>query len=114
MNAAPGPVTVADAVPSSTEVLSAPTARQPAEVGRPAMASMTMTLWDRIRRSPGTALAAILVAVFVVVAAIAIRSGDSAQTPSAVTSPTSQPAPGGSLPEPLDRAIKSLEEAVRP
>lgn len=114
MNTASGTATVANAVASSTEVLSVPTARQPAEVGRPAMASMATTVGDRLRRSPGTALAAILVAVFVVVAAIAIRSGDSAQTPSAVTSPTSQPAPGGSLPEPLDRAIKSLEDAVRP
>jgi serine/threonine-protein kinase len=114
MNAVHGTATVANAVPPSTEVLSAPTARQPDEVGPPAVASTTTTLWYRLRRSPSTALAAILVAVFVVVAGIAIRSGDSPRTPSSVTSPPSQPAPGGSLPEPLDRAIKSLEEAVRP
>ena len=106
--------TVANAVPSSTEVLSAPNARQPAEVGRPAMASMTTTLWDKLRRSPGTALAVVLVAVFILVAAVATRSGDSPPTPSEVISPTSQTAPGGAVPEPLDRAIKSPEEAVRP
>ena len=109
-----GTATVANAVPSATEVLSEPTARQPAEVGRPAMASRATTLWEKLRRSPGTALAAVIVAVFVLVVVLATRSGDSPPTPSAVTSPTSQTPPSGSLPEPLDGAIKSLEEAVRP
>jgi serine/threonine protein kinase len=109
-----GTATLANAVPSSTEVLPAPTARQPAEVGAPAMASMTTTLWDKLRSNPATALAAVLVAVFILLAAIATRSGDSPPTPSEATSPTTQAAPGGSLPESLDRAITSLEEAVRP
>ena len=110
----PGTATVTDAVPSSTEVLSAPTARQPAEVGRPAMAPLATSILDRLRRNPATALFVGLVAVFVLVAVLATRSGDSPPTPSANTSPTSQAAPGGSLPEPLDRAITALEEAVRP
>lgn len=113
VGAGSGTATVASAVPPSTEVLSAPTARQPAGVGRPAMASTAPTLWARLRRSPGTALFVVLVAVFVLVAVLATGDGDSPPTPPAVSSPTS-PAPGGSLPEPLDRAIKSLEEAVRP
>ncbi len=77
------------------------------------MASMTTTVWDKLRRSPGTALAVVLVAVFILVAAVT-RSGDSPTTLSEVTLPTSQTAPGGAVPEPLDRAIKSLEEAVSP
>jgi len=109
-----GTATVANAVPSSTEVLSPPTARQPAEVGRSAVPPMATTLWDRFRRSPATALFVVLVAVFVVVAVLATRGGDSPPAPSGVTSPTTQAAPAGSLPDPLDRAIKSLEEAVRP
>jgi len=109
-----GTATALNAVPSSTEVLSAPTARRPVEVGRPAMASTANAFWERLRRSPGTAVAAVLVAVFVLVAVLATRSGDPPATSSAVTSPTTQTSPGGSLPEPLDRAIKSLEEAVRP
>ena len=113
-SADPGTATVANALPSSTEVMSAPPARHAAQVDRPAMAPRATTLWDTLRRSPGVALAVVLVAVFVLVAALATRSGDSPPAPSEVTSPTSQSAPGGSLPEPLDRAITSLEDAVRP
>ncbi len=109
-----GTATLANAVPSSTEVLSVPTGGQPAELRRPDRASRAATLWDKLRRNPGTSLAAVIVAVFVLVTALATRSGDSPQTPATVTSPTSQAAPGGSLPDPLDRVIKSLEEAVRP
>lgn len=113
--AAPGIATVPNAVQSSTEVLAAPTARQPAPAGRPAVASVATDRWKSLRRSPGTVLAVILVAVFLFVVVLATRNGGSPSTPSGGTSATTLPTPaGGSLPEPLDRAIRSLEEAVQP
>ncbi|HEV2760576.1 MAG TPA: serine/threonine-protein kinase [Acidimicrobiales bacterium] len=113
--AAPGTPTVPTAVPSSTRVLAAPTARQPAEPGRPPLASVATDRWERLRRSPGTVLAVILVAVFLFVVVLATRDGGSPSAPSGETSATTSQTPaGGSLPEPLDRAIKSLEEAVQP
>ena len=77
--------------------------------------SLARNRWQGLRRRPGAALAVILVAVFVFVVVLATRNGDSRSTPTGKTSPTTLAgSPGGSLPEPLDRAIKSLEEAVRP
>jgi serine/threonine protein kinase len=113
--AAPGTVTVRNAVPSSTEVLSGPTAVQPAGLGRPDFGSLARNGWQGLRRSPSAALAVMLVAVFLFVAVLAMRNGDPGSTPRGETSPTTlERPPGGSLPEPLDSAIKSLEEAVRP
>ena len=113
--AAQGTATVANAVPPSTEVLAPPTARQPPEPGFRPLASVATDRWERLRRSPGTVLAVILVAVFLFVVVLATRNGDAPSRPSGGTSVTTVRTPaGGSLPEPLDRAIKSLEEAVQP
>ena len=112
---APGVATVPNAVPSSTEVLAAPTARQPVDAGRPNLASVATDRWERLRRSPSTILAAILVAVFILLVVFATRNGGTPPAPSGGTSATTLPTTvGGSLPEPLDRAIRSLEEAVQP
>ena len=112
---APGTATVPNAVLSSTEVLAAPTARQPAPEGRPAGAGVVTDRWEALRRNPGTVLAVILVAVFLLAVVLATRDGGSPSTPSGGTSATTLRTPaGGSLPEPLDRAIRSLEEAVQP
>ena len=113
--AVPGTAKVSNAVLSSTEVLSAPTVRQPAEAGRPAVASVATDRWEQLRRSPGAILAVILVAVFLFVVVLAIRNSGSPSTPSGGTSATTLRTPErGALPEPLDRAIRSLEEAVQP
>jgi serine/threonine-protein kinase len=110
--AAPGTATVPSAVPSPTEVLSAPTARQPDEPRRRFAGSAAGDRRRRLRRHAGAAVAVIVVAVFVFVAVLVARNGGSPSTPSGGTSqPTSV---AGSLPEPLDRALKSLEESVRP
>ena len=114
VTASSGTATVVSAVPSSTEVLSAPTARQRAEVGPPPVASMATSIWSKLRHSTGTALAVALVAVFVIVASLATRGGDPPPTPSTLTSPTSGADSRGSLPDALGRAISSLEEAVQP
>ena len=112
---APGTATVPNAVLSSTEVLAPPTARQPVEAGRPTLGSVVTDRWQGLRRSPGAILAALLVAVFLLVTVLATRNGDSPSTPSEGTSATTlRTTVGGSLPEPLDRAIRSLEEAVQP
>jgi hypothetical protein len=50
--------------------------------------------------------------MFVFLAVLVTSNRQSPSTPSGVTSQPTTVA--GSLPEPLDRAIKSLEEAVRP
>ena len=113
--AVPGTPTVLNAVPSPTQVLAPPTARQPTEPGRLPLAPVGTDRWKRLRRSPGTVLAVVLVAVFLLVVVVATRSGDPPSTPSGGTSATTLRTPsGGSLPEPLDRAIRSLEEAVQP
>lgn len=110
----PGTATVPNAVPSSTEVLPAPSAHQPAEGGRPAMGPVASDRLEQLRRRPVTAAAVILVAVFVLVVVLATRNDDPQTTPSEATEPTTLQTPSGSLPEPIDRAIRSLEEAVRP
>ena len=113
--AAPGTATVPNAVLSSTEVLSAPTTRQPVAVGSPAVGSFSDDRWQELRRRPGAILAAVLVGVFLIVVVLATRDGGPPSTPSAEpTQTTLRTAPGGSLPEALDGAIKALEEAVRP
>jgi len=111
--AAPGAATVPNPVPSGTEVLTAPPAHQPTQVRR---AATGPDLWQGLRRRSGTAAAALLVAVFLVVVLLATRNGGGPpSTSSGGTSPTTaQTSPTGLVPEPLDRAIKSLEEAVRP
>lgn len=108
-----GTTVVADTLPSSTEVRSASTTRQPAQVGRPAVGSVLTERWERLRASPGAILAVILVAVFLFAVVLATRNGESSSI-GGISPTTQQTAPGGSLPEPLDRAIRSLEEAVRP
>lgn len=111
----PGTATVPNAILSSTQVLSAPTTVQPAGVGPAAVGSVASERWEGLRRRPGTILAVVLVAVFLFVVVLATRDGDTPSTSSGGTSPTtSRTSPDGSLPEPLDRAIRSLEEAVRP
>ena len=105
--------TVADALPSSTEVLPAPTPLQTAGIRRPAVGSLARSRREDFRHRPGAILAVILVAVFLFVVVLATRNGDPGSTPTGQT-PTTLGTLGGSLPEPLDRAIKSLEEAVRP
>ena len=113
VGATPGTATVRDAVLSSTEVLAQPTAHQAAEVGRPAFGSLASNRWEGLRRRPGTVTAVLLIALFVFVL-LATRNDSPPSTPGG-TSPTSLETPaGGSVPEPLDRAIKSLEGAVRP
>jgi eukaryotic-like serine/threonine-protein kinase len=110
--AAPGAATVPNPVPSGTEVLTAPPAHQP-QVGR---AATGPDLWQGLRRRSGTAAAALLVAVFLAVVLLATRNGGGPPSTSSggTSATTGQSSPTGLVPEPLDRAIKSLEEAVRP
>ena len=56
-----------------------------------------------------------VVALFVLVLIIGTRGGPNAGSPTANTpTTTANPAPPASIPPALDRAIKNLEEAVRP
>jgi hypothetical protein len=113
---APGPPTVPNAILSPTQVLASPTARHPTDSSGTASGSeISDHQREGVRRRAWAIVTVALVAVFVVVVALGTRSGGPPSTPSAGTSPTSPPTPAdGSLPEPLDRAIRSLEEAVQP
>lgn len=101
--------------PSSTQVLS-PTGAAATEVGRPV--SRRPGGWaSELRSHPGAIAAAAIVALFIVVVLVGTRRGPSgpatAATPTtATTAATSAPSAG--VPAALDRAIKQLEEAVRP
>lgn len=114
--AAPGTATAPSAVSSPTAVLSAPTAGRAAARRRRPAGSVARDPREGLRRHAGAAVAAILVAVVLfVVVLVTSNSGSPSTTPTGGTSSATQrTSAGGSLAEPLDRAIRSLEEAVRP
>ncbi|MBW3575530.1 MAG: serine/threonine protein kinase [Actinobacteria bacterium] len=112
---APGPPTVPNAILSPTEVLATPTDPHPADVGGTPTGSAASDHREEVRRRAWAIATVALVAVFVLVVVLGTRDARSPSAPSAGSSPTSLPSPAdGSLPEALDRALRSLEEAVQP
>lgn len=112
---APGPPTVPNAILSPTEVLATPTDRHPADIAGTPTGSAASDHREGVHRRAWAIATVALVAVFVVVVVLGTRDARSPSAPSAGSSPTSLPSPAdGSLPEPLDRALRSLEEAVQP
>ena len=99
---------------SATQVLSS-AAAPPTEVAPPSATHQSDSRVSAWRGRPALIAAVAVVALFVVVPNIGTRDGSDAGSPTANTpTTTANPASPASIPPALDRAIKNLEEAVRP
>jgi serine/threonine-protein kinase len=100
--------------PSATQVLSSPAAPS-TEVGPPSATHQSGSRASALRGRPVVIAAVAVVALFVLVVIIGTRGGSKAESPTANTpTTTANSAPPASIPPALDRAIKNLEDAVRP
>ena len=100
--------------PSATQVLSS-AAAPPTEVGPPSVTHQSGSRASALRGRPAVIAAVAVVALFVLVVIIGTRGGSNAGSPTANTPTTAaNSASPASIPPALDRAIKNLEEAVRP
>jgi len=100
--------------PSATQVLSSAGA-PPTEVSRPGASHQFGSRASALRSRPGVIAAVAVAALFVLVVMIGTRGGSNAGSPTANTPTTAaNSAPPTSVSPALDRAIKNLEQAVRP